>query len=79
MWLEYDGYLYDTMTFMPLRRVRAAGRKNWPPCEEEAFDDDKVGKVDSVLTTLQFWMIQNATWKRNEELDCEEYLPPTRP
>ena len=79
MWLEYDGYVYDTMPGAPLRRVAAAGRQCWPPSEQSAFNTNKVGKVDSVLTTQQFWMIQNATWKRNSKMNCDEYLPPSRP
>ncbi|APR83001.1 Hypothetical protein A7982_08350 [Minicystis rosea] len=53
-WVEWNGYIYDTMPEHPLRRTEAKGSSRLqPPCENERFAGENVGIYKTVLTTAQ--------------------------
>lgn len=54
MWVEWKGYIYDTMPDEPLRRAEAkASSRCQPPCENVKFPVDMIGVYKTVLTTAQ--------------------------
>lgn len=57
MWLEYQGWLFDTMPGRQLWAVPAHGRAGWPACETTAVPLALVGSATSVLTQSQHDLI----------------------
>ena len=54
VWVEWRGYIYDTMPDEPLRRAEAKpSSRLQPPCENQKFSGDMVGVYRTVLTTAQ--------------------------
>lgn len=63
MWIECEGYIYDTMPGHPLRRkVASEATRFHPGCEEAPFKKNKVAWVESTLTLSQFKILQAAKW-----------------
>ena len=67
MWLEYNGYIYDTMPGAPLRRVQATAQTRLqPPSEGAAFARGEVGQCESLLTVRQYEILKKAAWEDGE-------------
>lgn len=82
MWIEYGGYIYDTMPGQPLRRAKATKRSRLrPPCEMKTFAADMIGSYESTLTNSQLKIITDAKglwakgWYNNGGSVCEEFTP----
>jgi len=78
MWLEYGGYIYDTIPGFRLRRRPAtAESRRSPGCVDGAYQANKVGAVDSYLSVNQYAVLQDAEghWEALEGTDCEEFTP----
>lgn len=75
MWLEYNGFIYDTMPGAMLRRVVANDLTRLrPPSEQQAFDADLVGRMQSTLTVSQRRIINNsaAAFQAGDDYDPPE-------
>jgi len=74
MWLVYEAYIYDTMPGAPLRR-KAVGSIGWnyPPSVPRAYNTNRVGSWQGLLTSRQVRIIATAEWDANNE-----YTPPER-
>jgi hypothetical protein len=58
MWFEYNGYVYDTMPGMPLRRIAASPQSRLrPPSEVQAFAANLVGSAPFSLTESQHRLV----------------------
>lgn len=66
MWIEYKGYIYDTMPGHPLRRAPATQDRLHPPCELAPFPADLVGSVVKFLTEDQRRLIKSKEWNNDE-------------
>jgi hypothetical protein len=69
MWMEYKGWIYDTMPGAPLRRSGASPQTRLqPPSEGRAFAPNMVGKCTAKLTISQLQIITAAQghWANNE-------------
>ncbi len=78
MWLEYDGYIYDTIPGFRLRRKLATEvSRRSPGCVDGLYPANKVGVVESTLSVNQYAVIQAAAghWAAVADTDCEEYTP----
>jgi hypothetical protein len=78
MWLEYGGYIYDTIPGFRLRRRPATDQsRRSPGCVNGQYPANKVGMVDACLSVNQYAVIQAAAghWAAVPGSDCEEYTP----
>ncbi len=66
MWLEYDGYIYDTVPGDPLCRKKAGPRNRYHPgCEPHVQPKEMVGAAPTYLTKRQSRVLKAAdgSWK----------------
>ena len=78
MWLEYNGYIYDTMPGWPLCKLQANEntRRGRTACETQTFPDARRGVFQSFLTTTQLQIITSSVWNAaNQQITCEHCTP----
>ena len=71
MWIEYNGWIYDTMPGQRLRRVAASeATRLQPPSEGGPFPAAMVGRCAGKLSTSQLAVLTAAEghWANNEYL-----------
>ncbi|HET6432655.1 hypothetical protein [Dyella sp.] len=78
MWLEYDGYIYDTIPGFRLRRKPATEvSRRSPGCVNGQYAANKVGAVPAYLSVNQYAAIQAADghWAAVAGAGCDEFTP----
>ena len=78
MWLEYDGYIYDTIPGFRLRRKPAtAVSRRSPGCVDGMYAANKVGAVAHCLSANQYAVLQAAAgnWVAVIGAGCDEFTP----
>jgi hypothetical protein len=79
MWLEYNGYIYDTIPGFALRRKVANDESRYSPgCVDGSYTKTKVGNVAVKLSTAQLKIIGDAKdhWAAVSGKSCDQFTPP---
>lgn len=79
MWMEYQGYIYDTIPGAPLRRIPATALSRLhPPSCGGAFAPGQIGRVDYTLSSAHIAILGRAAghWTAWPHRAGSEYFNP---